>query len=129
MTLETATTNRRQPVGRFSVQIEVVNHKDVIAAQLGVLPPEQIRRSRLAGVVDTGATRLGLPAAVVTTLGLPEEGKIEVRFADGRRDEKTVVGEAQLEIQGRSSVFRAIVEPGRGDALVGAFVLEDLDFV
>jgi hypothetical protein len=34
-----------------------------------------------------------------------------------------------LEIQGRSSVFTAVVEPGRTDALIGAIVLEELDFV
>jgi hypothetical protein len=34
-----------------------------------------------------------------------------------------------MEIQGRSSVFTAVVEPGRADALIGAIVLEELDFV
>jgi hypothetical protein len=66
---------------------------------------------------------------VVTALGLRETGQITVRFADGRREPKTVVGDAQLEIQGRSSVFSAVVEPGRADALIGAIVLEELDFV
>jgi hypothetical protein len=60
---------------------------------------------------------------------LPEAGQITVWFADGRREPKTVVGDAQLEIQGRSSVFTAVVEPGRADALIGAIVLEELDLV
>lgn len=30
---------------------------------------------------------------------------------------------------GRSSVFNAIVEPGRNSALIGAIVLEDLDLL
>jgi hypothetical protein len=34
-----------------------------------------------------------------------------------------------MDIQGRSSVFTAVVEPGRTDALVGAIVLEELDYV
>ena len=35
----------------------------------------------------------------------------------------------RLQIQGRDGVFSAIVEPGRSEALIGAIVLEDLDFL
>jgi hypothetical protein len=34
-----------------------------------------------------------------------------------------------LTLLGRSSVFKASVEPRRTTALIGAFVLEDLDFL
>jgi hypothetical protein len=60
---------------------------------------------------------------------LPEAGQLTVIFADGRREPKTIVGDVQLELQGRSSVFTAVVEPGRADALIGAIVLEELDFL
>jgi predicted aspartyl protease len=116
-------------MGRFSVDLEVSNHQDVVAARLGVLPPEKIRRTVISGVVDTGATRLVLPASLVATLGLPDTGKITVRFADGRQDKKEVVGDVQVQIQDRSSVFTAVVEPGRKDALIGAIVLEELDLI
>jgi predicted aspartyl protease len=129
MSAEPATMNWRDYVGRFSVEVEVANHEDVVKAKGGFLPPEQVRRSRISGVVDTGATRLVLPDSVVAALGLPEAGQVTVKFADGRREAKTVVGDVQLEIQGRSSVFTAVVEPGRADALIGAIVLEELDFV
>ena len=79
--------------------------------------------------MDMGAARLVLPASVVTALGVPETGQVTVRFADGRRETKTIVGDVELSIQGRSSVFTAVVEPGRSDALIGAIVLEELDFV
>jgi predicted aspartyl protease len=129
MSTEPATMNSRDYVGRFSVEFEVANHEDVVQAKKGFLPPEQVRRDRISGVVDTGASRFVLPASVVAALGLPETGQITVRFADGRREPKTVVGDVQLEIQGRSSVFTAVVEPGRADALIGVIVLEELDFV
>jgi hypothetical protein len=32
-------------------------------------------------------------------------------------------------LEGRSSVFKAIVEPDRTEALIGAIVLEDLDLI
>ena len=116
-------------MGRFSVEFEVVNHRDVTAAELGVIPADQVRRARVSGLVDTGATRLVLPASVVAALGLPETGQVSVRFADGREDHRAVVGEVQVEIQNRSSVFTAVVEPARTNALIGAIVLEELDFV
>jgi hypothetical protein len=65
----------------------------------------------------------------VKQLGLVETHKVIVRFADGRSEERSVVGEVQLAMQGRSGVFSAVVEPGRSDALIGAMVLEELDFV
>ena len=60
--------NWRDYVGRFSVEFEVANHEDVVQARKGFMPPEQVRRTRISGVVDTGATRLVLPAPVVTAL-------------------------------------------------------------
>jgi predicted aspartyl protease len=129
MSTEPATMNWRDYVGRFSVEFEVANFEDVVKAKGGFLPPEQVRRDRVSGVVDTGATRLVLPASVVAALGLPDAGQVTVRFADGRREPKALVGAVQLEIQGRSSVFTAVVEPGRTDALIGAIVLEELDLV
>ena len=122
-------TVRCPQMGRFSVDFEILNHQDVVAVRLGVLEADKIRRTRLSGVVDTGATRLVLPASVVTTLGFPSTGEIRVRFADGRQDKKEVVGEVQVQINDRSSVFTAVVEPGRSDALIGAIVLEELDFI
>jgi predicted aspartyl protease len=71
-------------VGRFSVEFEVANHEDVVQAKKGFLPPEQVRRGWISGVVDTGAARLVLPASVVAALGLPEAGQVTVNFADGR---------------------------------------------
>lgn len=129
MAAEPAYKNWRDYVGRFSVEIELTNHEDAIQAKKGSLPPEAVRRARISGVVDTGASRLVLPAAVVTALGLPDTGQSGVRFADGRREIKRTVGDVELAVQGRSGVFSAVVEPGRSDALVGAIVLEELDLL
>ena len=116
-------------MGRFSVDIEVSNAQEIAAADLGKFPANKIRRTTLSGVVDTGATRLVLPETVVTQLGLPKIDKVNVRYADGRRAKREAVGFALVEIQGRRGVFTAVVEPGRRDALIGAIVLEELDFV
>ena len=84
---------------------------------------------RLKGVVDPGATRLVLPAFVAKQLGLPAGNRIRVQYADRRTRSRDMVTGVWLELQGRTGVFDAIVEPKRSTALIGAFVLEILDFL
>ena len=120
---------REQPEGRFAVEFEVANNVDMSQVEAGSLSPDRVRRVRLKGVVDTGATRLVLPADVVAQLGLAQTNTVSVRYADGRQEVRPLVGNVHLELQGRSSVFNAVVEPGRTTALIGAIVLEDLDFL
>jgi hypothetical protein len=55
--------------------------------------------------------------------------KIRVRYADGRRGLRSEVEEARVYLQGRDGVFSAVVEPKRDSALIGAIVMEDLDFL
>ena len=121
--------NGAKRMGRFSVEVELANNDDVVLAQLGQIEPTAVRRVRLAGVIDTGATRLVLPRKVVRQLGLRETGKIGVRYADGRQAIRSSVDGVHLQLLGRSSVFKASVEPRRTEALIGAIVLEDLDFL
>jgi predicted aspartyl protease len=116
-------------VGRISVELEVANYADLIRAQDGTLPAEKVRRETILGVVDSGATKLVLPQAVVKRLGLPLGDPIQVRYADGRRVERREAKGVYLKLLGRDDTFSAIVEPRRKTALVGAIVLEDLDLL
>ena len=116
-------------MGRFSVELHISNAQDVANSESGFIPEHKIRRATISGLVDTGATRLVLPDSVVTQLGLPKAGRVSVRYADGRAAERDVAGFVKIEIQGRSGVFSAVIEPNRSDALVGAIVLEELDFI
>jgi len=116
-------------VGRISIEFEVANYGDLEMARRGLLEPTQVRRQRITGIVDPGATRLVLPQAVAKQLGLPLGEKIKVRYADGRRAERQEVQGVYVELIGRNSTFKAIVEPRRKTALIGAIVLEDLDLL
>jgi clan AA aspartic protease len=120
---------RDKTMGRFSVTVELANNYDLDLARAGHLPPDKVRRLSVRGVVDTGATRLVLPQAVVDRLGLDIADQVSVRYADGRRGERQMATGVQLTYGGRRSVFNAVVEPDRDSALIGAIVLEDLDFV
>jgi predicted aspartyl protease len=116
-------------VGRFSVECRLANYREVTRAEDGFMPADQVHRTTVSGVVDTGAARLVLPPSAVVALNLPETGRTTVRFADGRREPRATVTDVQLEYGGRSGVFSAVVEPGRTDALIGAMVLEELDLL
>lgn len=123
-------TRREKNMGRFNVEIEIVNNQDLMAVRLGVLDPAKVRRMTISGLVDTGATRLVLPAKAVKFLGLPVKKKrLRVRYADGRRAMRSEAEEVRLYLLGRDGHFNAVVEPGRESALIGAIVLEDLDFL
>jgi predicted aspartyl protease len=116
-------------VGRISVEIEVANYGDLTLANRGMLPPDQVRRETVQGVVDSGATKLVLPQAVVKRLGLPLGDPILVRYADGRKVRRAGAEAVYVQLLGRHGTFTAIVEPRRKTALIGAIVLEDFDLL
>jgi predicted aspartyl protease len=88
-----------------------------------------VRREAIQAMVDSGATKLVLPQAVVKRLGLPLGDKIKVRCADGWRVQRREAKGVYLKLLGRVDTFSAIVEPKRETALLGAIVLEDLDLL
>ena len=62
-------------MGRFSVEVELANDKDLTRAEDGSIKPEQVRRARVRGVVDSGATRLVIPESIAKQLGLEIAGR------------------------------------------------------
>ncbi|HVT30251.1 MAG TPA: retropepsin-like aspartic protease, partial [Lacipirellulaceae bacterium] len=105
------------------------NYRDIVLAEDGRLPSNKIRQTKVSGIVDTGAARLILPPAVAQELGLQPIGETGVRYADQRTARRAAVHNVWLELCGRGSVFSAILEPDRQDALIGAIVLEELDLI
>jgi len=121
--------NKEPTMGRFSVEVELTNNKDIYRAEDGHLRPEQVRHARVRGVVDSGASRLVIPASIARQLGLETTGRATVRYADGHTADRDIVSDLRLAYGGRQSTFNAIVEPDRESVLIGAIVLEDLDFL
>ena len=123
------TTTQEPTVGRFSVDVVLTNQGDLFRAKDGRLDPSQIRRATVRGVVDSGATRLVIPAAIAEQLGLEISDPVKVRYADGRTAERPVARGIHLTYAGRGDTFSAIVEPDGGSAIIGAVVLEVLDLI
>lgn len=116
-------------MGRVMTEIMVANNQDVQLALRGALPEAEVRRMRLQATVDTGANYLVLPVDVANRLDLPKVGDVMVHYADKRSETRELVGQVEVTLLGRQSTFRAILEPNRTTALIGAIVLEDLDFL
>jgi len=116
-------------MGMVKVTCKLTNNSDASLAAAGAIPPVQVRSVQVEGLVDTGAVRLVLPATVVAALGLPQSAEVRVRYADDRTATRPVVTNVLLELEGRTGIFTAIVEPDRKTALIGAIVMEDLDLL
>ena len=116
-------------MGRCSVGLKRANRIDVADAQRGLLSPENVRQVTISGLVDTGATRLVIPTSVAEQLGARKVGEIQVRYADRRRATRQLVDDVLVELQGRLATFRAVLEPNRDSVIIGAIVLEELDFL
>ncbi len=116
-------------MGRFSVNVELTNDEDLYRLNAGLISADQVRRVRIMGLVDSGATRLVIPESVAAQLGLERPGTTRVRYADGRTADRPVAQRIRLAYAGRESIFNAIIEPARESALIGAIVMEDLDLI
>jgi len=116
-------------MGRVATDVELVNYRDRVLAEAGSLSPDKIRRVRLEAIVDTGASHLVIPKFAADALGVSIVGETSVRYADHHRASRKIVNDVEVTLLSRSGVFRAIVEPDRKDALLGAIVLEDMDFI
>src|SRR5437868_6666902 len=105
-----------QIMGRFSIEVELTNYDDLVLAKSGAIAPEQVRRTKVGGVVDSGATRLVIPQSTANQLGLEESGRVTVRYANGRTANRAIAHHIQLSFGGRESVFSAVIEPARESA-------------
>jgi hypothetical protein len=116
-------------VGRFNVDLEIANYDDLALVRRGLLAADQVRRETIRGVVDSGATKLVLPANLVKRPGLVLGKSMKARYADGRTAKRHQAEGVYLELLGRHGTSTALVEPKRETALVVAIVLEDLDLL
>jgi predicted aspartyl protease len=113
-------------MGIVTTTLTITNLVDEILAERGFIPPEQVRSLTLEKVlVDTGATRLCLPADIIEQLGLPLAGEIDVRTATGVSKAR-LFKRVSLAIAGRQGEFTCTELPGGEDPLLGLIPMEEL---
>ena len=118
------TTNTN--MGKVTTTVTVANRIDQILAERGFIPSHQIRSITLKDVlVDTGATRLCLPANVINDLGLPLQGEADVKIAVGVQKVR-IFRELSISVAEREGTFNCIELPEGNDPLLGVIPLGDL---
>ncbi len=117
---------RSEKMGHVTTTIIITNLVDEILAERNFITADQIRSVTLENVlVDTGATRLCLPANIIAQLGLPFDKEIETKTAAGVKKAR-LFDKLRLTIEGRKGVFNCLELPGGQDPLIGVIPLEDL---
>lgn len=110
-------------------RIRLSNTTDLDNAREGRISSDRVRSVEVEGLVDTGAVLLVIPAALAGALGAPQIDRRTVRYADGQRAERSIVGGLLIESLGRRMVGDAVVEAEGTDVLVGQIPLEELDLI
>lgn len=113
-------------MGRVTATITVTNHIDEILGERGFIPTEQIRSITIDNVlVDTGATRLCLPADIIAQLGLTLVGEIQGNTAIGARQFR-LFKDVSIAVAGREGRYDCVEIPAGEEPLLGLIPLEDL---
>ena len=116
-------------MGRVTVEARVDNLKDAWEVEQGLRPASEARSVTVEdALVDTGATTLSLPAAVIEQLGLAKRGERRIRTACGPTT-VSMYDAARLTIMGRDCTVDIMEVPDDCPVLIGQIPLECLDFV
>jgi predicted aspartyl protease len=113
-------------MGKVVTTVTVANRVDQILADRGFIQPQEVRSVTLKDVlVDTGATRLCLPADIISQLGLVLQDEVDVKIATGLHTAR-IFREVNLQVEGREGTFNCIELPTGSEPLLGLIPLEDL---
>lgn len=115
-------------MGRVMARLKVRNVFDVQRAAEGLIPAAEVRAVEVDALVDTGATLVCLPKAIIEALGLPFRTEVRVRTGNGRARRRTF-GPAEVELLQRSFTMDVMENHEDTPPLVGYLLLEALDLV
>lgn len=118
-----------ETMGKVRVTAKVENLEDLFMAERGLLPMEEVRSVEVEdAIVDTGATSLSMPRALIQKLGLRPTRSRKALTSAGHVTVQ-VYGTARLTIQGRDCPTDVTELPDDCPVLIGQVPLELLDFV
>jgi predicted aspartyl protease len=116
----------KEKMGKVTATLTVTNWVDEVLAERGFIQSDQVRSVTIEDVlVDTGASRLCLPADVIQSLGLKCVGENDVKTAAGLRKVRIFEG-VKLLVAGREGQYTCVELPEGTEPLLGLIPLEDL---
>lgn len=114
-------------MGQVHVSVVLTNHREAVMARLGQLDASRVHRYETEALIDTGAVRSTIPAAVAERLGLFRLRKTDAKYADGRVEEVDMTEAVTVEILGRETEMDPMILGEQ--ILLGVMVLEGLDLM
>lgn len=114
-------------MGRLTVEVELENYADWLAAQEGRIESDAIRRMRCEILVDTGATLVCFPSRLVKQLGLAEFGRRPTYTAAGPVVHM-IYNPVVVRVQDRECVVSVAELPEECTPLLGQIPLELMDW-
>ena len=116
-------------MGTIRADIELTNPVDLVLVEEGIKKQEQVRKMKITALVDTGAYMLCINEEMQAQLGLRHMSYENFEMADGSIYKVEVVGPVIINFKNRNTACRAMVLPGKTEALLGVIPMEDMDVV
>lgn len=117
----------KEGMGLIHAEIELINAGDLYLAKRHVIGEEEVKRTRVTMLVDTGAYYMCINEFVQEQLQLPVVERRKSQLANGAIVEYDVVGPIEVRFKNRRCVVDAMLLPGESELLLGAIPLEDMD--
>jgi clan AA aspartic protease len=120
---------RGKMVGTTYAEITLKNEGDVFSVSRGYIKEPEIRQTTVRALVDTGAITLVINEEMRQQLGLGVMEQRETTFANGAKALCKMTEPVAVLWKDRSAVCRALVTSEKGETLLGAIPLEDMDLM
>ena len=114
-------------MGLVYAEIELINADDLAYAKKHIIGQEEVKRTWVNALVDSGAIMLTINDSIKEQLGLDVLEHRTCETADGRIMKLEVVGPIEVKFKNRRSLTQALVMPGDNEVLLGAIPMEEMD--
>jgi clan AA aspartic protease len=114
-------------MGLVYADIELINAVDFENARRHIIGEDEVRRTKLTVLADSGANMMAINETIQAQLELPLQERRKVQMADSRVVEYDVVGPIHIKFANRKATCNAFVLPGDSEPLLGAIPMEEMD--
>jgi hypothetical protein len=113
-------------MGLIYADIELINGDDLALARKFIIGEDEIKRTTINILVDTGTYYLCINESIQAILQLPFIEKRKAQLANGHIEEYDIVGPIELKFKNRRCHVDAMVLKGDNEPLLGAIPMEDI---
>lgn len=116
-------------MGLIYAELELINGTESTLARQNKFDKDEVKRTFVTMLVDTGSAFLSINENIQEILQLPVVGTKRVELADGTISTFDMVAPIELKFCNRQTFCEAIVLPGNTEPLLGAIPMEGMDVI